>query len=122
MRAAGHNNQPALRPQCQRKLAHLASTRHIRHDRDKPYVGGDLGRFLNPDKIRFRPRRAVANGVRRLAVVVLHVRGQRMAAWIEHARKTGPKNSVRLVRRIDLYARIEREQMVEPTRMVAMSM
>jgi hypothetical protein len=45
-----------------------------------------------------------------------------MAPWIEDARKTGAKHSVRLIRRIYLYAGIELEQMVEPAGMVTMPM
>src|SRR5690349_6635828 len=45
-----------------------------------------------------------------------------MAPRVEDTRKTGTENSVCLVGRVNLYARIKLEQMVEPACVVAMPM
>src|SRR5216684_1245078 len=122
MRTAGDQNQSLGRSNRERQFAHLTCARHIRDHRDKPDIGRDLGGFLDPDEFSFGPWRPMANRLRWLAVVVLHVRGQRMAARIEHAWKAGPEHSVDLVGRVHRYPGIELKKVVEAARMIAMSM
>src|SRR6266540_1700970 len=122
MRAPCNNDESPGGSQPQGQLPHFPRAGHVGNHGDKPHIRRDLGSFLYPDEFRVWPWRSVANGLRRLAVVVLHVRGQQMAARIENARNTGPEDSVGFVGRVHRYSGIDSEKMVEPARMIAMSM
>src|SRR6266849_2952672 len=122
MGAASDQNQSLGCSHRERQFAHFSRTRHFRDHRDKPDIGRDLGGFLNLDEFRIGPRRSMANRLRRFAIVILHVGGQRVTAWIEHARETGAENAVDLVGRVHGYPGSELKQVVESARMIAMSM
>src|SRR5262249_43003958 len=90
--------------------------------RNEPDTRGYLGYLLNPNELRVGPWTAMRNRLRRLPIVVLHVSGQDVTPWIETPRQAGAEHTVRLCWRVDCYLGIDLQEVIEPTRMVAMPM
>src|SRR5687768_3624024 len=73
MRASGDENQSTRRSQSYGDFSHLPRSRHVRDYGNEEDAFRYLGRLLDPDKIRVRPRTAMSNDLRRGSVVVLKI-------------------------------------------------
>src|SRR5215470_5621260 len=107
VRASCHQHPSIGCAQRQRQLPHLASAGHVRDHRNRPDTRDELRCLLDPHEPRTGPWGPVADRLRWVAVVILHMHRERRAARIEDARKTGTENTVGLVWRVDGDGRIE---------------
>src|SRR5579864_1919859 len=119
MRTSGNKNEPTRSVQCQRKLAEFQSSLHVRDRRDQENAGSNLYLAIDKYEIRFWPRTPGGEGFGFHSIEITHAARESIHGLVESFVKSAPKDTKQLRWGVDFDPRIDLEQIIQPTRMIA---